>query len=115
MSGHTPGPWMLRDTRAADVVAPRRLPTGGVIRETTIANCGGFQSNIDSERFLEENMANARLIAAAPDLLEAAKLALYEAEGWVHDQLDGTSSLDDALARLDSVRAAIAAAEGDTT
>ena len=56
-----------------------------------------------------------RAVNSHADLLEAAKLALYEAEGWVHDQLDGTSSLDDALARLDSVRAAIAAAEGDTT
>ena len=52
----------------------------------------------------------ARLIAAAPDLLEAAKLALSIAESWIHDQLDGTSMVDDELARLQPVRAAIAKA-----
>lgn len=56
--------------------------------------------------------ANARLIAAAPELLEAAKKALAEAESWIHDQLDGTSSLEGALAELEPVRAAIAKATG---
>lgn len=45
-------------------------------------------------------------------LLQAARLALEVAEDWIHDQLDGTGSLDAALAKLDPVRAAIARAEG---
>jgi hypothetical protein len=56
--------------------------------------------------------ANACLIAAAPDLLEAAELALQSAESWIYDQLDGTSSLESALAKLEPVRAAIAKATG---
>jgi len=56
--------------------------------------------------------ADAILIAAAPDLLEAAKLALQSAESWIHDQLDGTSLLESALAELEPVRAAIAKATG---
>jgi hypothetical protein len=56
--------------------------------------------------------ANARLIAAAPDLLDAAILGLREAEGWVHDQLDGTKTLARALAELQPIRDAIAKATG---
>ena len=61
---------------------------------------------------LRADIVEARLIAAAPDLLSAAKIALDRAESWIHDQLDGTSSLSGALADLESVRAAIAKAEG---
>ena len=55
----------------------------------------------------------ADLFAAAPDLLEAAQLALQIAESWIHDKLDGTSSIDGALLHLDPVRAAIARARGE--
>lgn len=51
---------------------------------------------------LETDMANARLIAAAPDLLEALCLA--------HDYLAGNGWDDDP--RLDTIRAAIAKATG---
>lgn len=57
-----------------------------------------------------EAIHNSRLAAAAPDLLEAAKLGLMISESWIHDQLDGTSSLDSALLSLAPVRAAIAKA-----
>jgi hypothetical protein len=40
-------------------------------------------------------------------LLEAAKKALSVAEGWIHDQRDGTSGLEGALAELDDAREAI--------
>lgn len=51
--------------------------------------------------------------AAAPELLDGCRIALEVAESWIHDQLDGTSSLEGALAGLDPVRAAIAAATGE--
>lgn len=51
-------------------------------------------------------------LAGHDDLLAAAKLALAEAESWIHDQLDGTSGLERALAELEPVRAAIAKTEG---
>lgn len=46
------------------------------------------------------------------DLIAAAEAALQKAEMWVHDQLDGTSSLDRALADLEPIRVAIAKARG---
>ena len=45
------------------------------------------------------------------ELLKACKKALAVAEGWIHDQMDGTSGLNLELSRLDSVRRAIAKAE----
>jgi hypothetical protein len=60
----------------------------------------------------EIGRANARLIAAAPELLAGCRTALEVAESWIHDQLDGTSSLDGALAELAPVRAALAKATG---
>jgi len=62
----------------------------------------------------EEHEANARLIAASPDLLEACQKALGIAESWTYDQLDGTRMLDSALKGLESIRAAIAKARGDS-
>jgi hypothetical protein len=56
--------------------------------------------------------AIADIAAAAPELYAAAKLGLKIAESWVRDELDGTSSLDAALAELEPVRLALAKAEG---
>lgn len=72
---HTPGPWEVVDYRYGDRAAETWL---GIIR-------GAFE--ILEERFqvgrikysslpTEENWANARLIAAAPDLLEACKAVM---------------------------------------
>jgi hypothetical protein len=49
-----------------------------------------------------------RYKALAGELAEAARLALAEAQSWIHDQLDGTGSLDGALRVLDPVRLALA-------
>ena len=51
------------------------------------------------------------LLAQRDALLKAAKEALEAAESWIHDQLDGTTSLDRALEELSSVRSAIADCE----
>lgn len=59
-SDHTPGPWEFFST---DVGIGVTAPTADV------AHCGGF----DTRRAREEEEANAHLIAAAPDMLEALK------------------------------------------
>ena len=41
-----------------------------------IANCGGYCNSIEFERIVAENEANAKLIAAAPELLNACIEAL---------------------------------------
>lgn len=69
MSNFTPGPWaIIHETM---VMSGNR----------SIASCGGYYSNMDSEKVRAENIANARLIAAAPlmyealqDLIEVAKM-----------------------------------------
>ena len=62
-SGHTPGPWEVRRLNGITYVGP----TDNKFFNT--ASVKGFGAH-DIE-------ANARLIAAAPELLEAAKLAEY--------------------------------------
>jgi len=61
MSKHTPGPWEMSYGWGTSVTTS----TGSKIRQTT-------------DRPLEERQANARLIASAPDLLEALRLILEE-------------------------------------
>ena len=61
---HTPGPWTVFNTHLGV----------GVCATWDVAHCGGFDTN----RSRDEEVANARLIAAAPDLLEACRLALTD-------------------------------------
>lgn len=65
MSGHTEGPWRVGDRHTENGVysADGRL----------VANTHSLQSNSGWEAIAAENDANARLIAAAPDMLEALK------------------------------------------
>lgn len=87
MTEHSPGPWTLFSTP---------LGVGVVGANSDIAHCDGH----DSRRSREEEEANARLIAAAPDLLAAAVHALESAVA---------DDMDDWFAEL---RAAVAKAEG---
>lgn len=69
---HTPGPW---EAVGNLVRSPMHQPEG-LPRGVQIVECkdGYYQP------FTDEAKANARLIAAAPDLLEAVKLFLEYAE-----------------------------------
>jgi hypothetical protein len=63
MSKHTPGPWeTFKEHNVRDVHDHRG-----------VATCGGYSQNWNEDIVYQENIANARLIAAAPELLEAAK------------------------------------------
>ena len=101
MSGHTPGPWTV--TPDSFVMAGSR-PSIGVARVITHA---------------KEFVANARLIAAAPDLLDALK-ALVDWQGVEHEAVPVPDSGaedcpgDDTCrcAIVAQVNAAIAKAEG---
>jgi hypothetical protein len=89
MSGHTPGPWMFRRAKER----PRFIIEG-------LSSTGSgvwFLADVEG-RSIDTNEANARLIAAAPELLAALK-DLVEFE-----------DRDDRL--RDAARAAIAKAEG---
>ena len=98
MSKHTPGPWSYIGN--GDVVAKSNKYCGG---EKDIASV--FLTVND------EDEANARLIAAAPDLLEALK-ACADWLDWLvtpHDDPKGAHA-----AHIKQARAAIAKATGAT-
>ena len=101
MSGHTPGPWRVTDEIC-------RFSGGEVIRPN---NGDGVDSPVafvcDFNRYDrdEERQANARLIAAAPELLAAAK-AVIRAFGFAPpENMDLPTEWDD-------LSSAIAKAEG---
>jgi hypothetical protein len=68
---HTPGPWrIVEQTSTIVVVTESQSKTKyGASRYACI---GGFDGSIPEQ--LSEAMANARIIAAAPDLLEALEM-----------------------------------------
>jgi len=58
----------------------------------------------------DEHKANARLIAAAPELLAAVGQLLAAFDSEIHNEYDGTSLLDGRLAEVDYARTLIAKA-----
>jgi hypothetical protein len=91
-SKHTPGPWVIDP--CGDILGNRNTPTdNGLI-------CGMCEDRRDAE-----GAANARLIAAAPELLAALK----EARSWLIDADGGYGTYD---TEIDAVDAVIAKAEG---
>ena len=110
MSKHTPGPWISE--------SPTR--DGTSVKSTaalfsTVAWCGAgsiWSSSGSYEISHEEAEANARLIAAAPDLLEVAKLLLdfYNLETQLFVEKYGHGITTRILG--DRARAAIAKATG---
>lgn len=93
---HTPGPWVIdHETRPAEVCC-----IYGTNHPNSFVYVRGALGYWSADR--DENMANATLIAAAPELLEALRELLAEAE-------DGIATSP--LARS-KARAAIAKATG---
>lgn len=91
MASYTPGPWSIApapdDAEVLDIVSDYSELPGGRKAAHWIAelDAGGIDDNRDQMR------ENARLIAAAPDLLVACKLALDLMERFqqTHDTFDG--------------------------
>ena len=77
MSEHTPGPWVVCPIQKEDLLHSRKVGTGPE------GWLGVAQAHGDTQ---EEADANARLIAAAPDLLEACRIALVYLESDADDQ-----------------------------
>lgn len=100
MSKHTPGPWRAFLNKGVIGVAP----ANGQYRAGDIAIC----SDHDSRRTNEEAMANARLISAAPDMLEALEA--------LHDEIDEYQRINNLGGHdnhvMKQARAAIAKAKG---
>ncbi len=113
-SKHTPGPWVLSTlTQGYEVCT-----IYGVSPQPTEDRCGQSWIYIRPETMFingewhwpdgEEQLANASLIAAAPELLEA----LIQAEQCVDELCRGQDPANQCWVVLGEVRAAIAKATG---
>lgn len=122
MSKHTPGPWDYSRT-VGDYTAKDRLFVRSQAIERSNCDRDVIVSEIQDHRFCsadrrptdpQEQLANARLIAAAPELLEALKrleCSLADLPRYLTD--NGHRVLGDVAGeRLEFARAAIAKAEG---
>jgi hypothetical protein len=96
MSKHTPRPWVTYEWRDQIGVTSPEF--------NDIADCKGATFSLNSSRSREEILANACLIAAAPDLLAALKALLFNATYG--------NGLEADYRAQDEARAAIAKAEG---
>lgn len=83
MSGHTPGPWVLEELSSIKDGDGYILTEGSRV---TVAHHGGAYS-LGLSR--EEVLANAALIAAAPDLLKALEriASLRGSNGGIHNEM----------------------------
>ena len=99
---HTPGPWSDKSIAIAHVYH--------VHSKRTIANCGGYTDNTDDGKHIIENEANAQLIAAAPDLLEALEYVLVMETDPKLIGLYGGYTLDDDV--RDKITEALTKAKG---
>jgi hypothetical protein len=112
MSKHTPGPWDLFDLAPAINAGNMRKPHGD---GTKFRITGSHTLLVEligcSDGFVYgANEANARLISAAPELLEALESI---AEYWNQDRND--QAMHDACWHaIETARAAIARAKGET-
>jgi hypothetical protein len=80
MSKHTPGPWQIKsDYEPLTIIGNVDGPDDGQYHYTPICE-------VEPTLFPDENAANARLIAAAPDLLAALEcvMSLY-GDGFADD------------------------------
>lgn len=116
MSGFTPGPWVPRRAVKPDntggydwaIIAPDKAIVAECFEVVDWAENG-----VDFDTRPVE--ANARLIAAAPDLLEALRITAEELDyfvGFARAQCEFEGDADAGLSAVQSARAAIAKATG---
>ena len=111
MAGHTPGPWKVCGASGGKCLcglvwsepADKTVATVGV-GKCPVQDHGHFGTPND------ESLANARLIASAPDLLAACEAAVQVIDGLVAQQ---AMPDDFYLADLSAIRVAVAKARGE--
>ena len=91
MTDHTPGPWTWGKPRGED-------PIGAIFAadRTIVLNLGDGTDYYPTAGTMPKE-ANARLIAAAPELLEAIKLLLSSS----HDYQTGIAEAEAAIAKAE--------------
>jgi len=113
MSKHTPGPWFYgiayvpdKGEQPLDYMGPGYYDNAGILAgEETIVGCDEY--DIFGPMNKEERQANIRLIAAAPDLLEALQRLTNAC------QESGWPVTAEHMVPINCARAAIAKATGE--
>ena len=100
---HTPGPWKTFQTDIAIGVESDRSDVAWIYHPT--------HGLLYTARSVEEDRANARLIAASPDLLESLRTTTKMLQEWIDNQPPYDDALRDREA-LAKAKAAIAKATG---
>ena len=114
MSGHTPGPWTASGTKAlglSEVIAPNAGFSDGHL-VCMIGKRYWEQGTIEKQLPRGQVEANARLIAAAPDLLAACK-ALPDFDTEAPDAAEFVDHAADFVRAMELARAAIRKAEAE--
>jgi hypothetical protein len=111
---YTPGPWFVDDTTTR-LGGPRisaEYPESSRTADEWPLGIADVWEQIESSKWTAAD--NARLIAAAPDLLEAAKAALEPVADNAHHEREAgrAANFEHRMAVLDALKAAIAKAEG---
>lgn len=105
MTNHTPGQWVLTTGSDDERIVTSTWDADGLDDDVALVYGGNDDDPVTRE-------ANAHLIAAAPDLLAALELALYDfdtwGEVWQSDDDDGVN-----FPAINAARAAIAKARGE--
>jgi hypothetical protein len=105
--GHTPGPWAAARINASSVnVIPDRIH--GFKAQVVAGDRGDMVAHAFG-RTADEADANARLIAAAPELLEALQYVVCQLADGDEPELDGDG---DEIDPFERARTAIAKATG---
>ncbi len=104
MSGHTPGPWKEGPTEGIGQKGKLIVVDSLGLK---VADCEARKVGIKFDRSLQEDTANARLIAKAPELLDRVKElraalagAMRVIEGAVIDKADIADCFVDEMKRL---------------
>lgn len=101
---HTPGPWAVCEDASGDTFVAAMMDSAQTICEFGCADNDSDQAQIE---------ADARLVAAAPDLLEALEWATAEIDGRTRYAPDcHYTALEQRENAIDKARAAIARARG---
>lgn len=111
---HTPGPWTTEDA----TMGPKGDYDVSIMGRDGMTYIGivtgddrhGICDQYDAAAEVREAQANARLIAAAPDLLAALESCRYLLESAALKAVDG-NAVDERSAAIGKARAAIAKAE----
>jgi hypothetical protein len=98
---YTPGPWNCDQYHPGEITAVSKWPEGAEARGII---CTMNDKLLPGFPMQQQQEANARLIAAAPDLLAACKAARIEL-AWLKTQIHWSGSLQAAFEKLQAAEA----------